>query len=215
MDARRPLDVWGSGQAGRQVAANLTGAGVAFQGFLDSDRRRWGQEVAGHPVHAPAVALDGLTANPTPPFILIGPIAQDAIGGDIERAGGRLQDHYLPDAANVEIHRTPLPAPGVLRLSTRADQTCPLCSSVRFTRTRPPAAGICQRCHSTERTRLVALVCCDLIDWAHPPLADCAPRQHVRVLHQAGDDDHIHTLDQVLAYRRQVEPVPSTAGSPT
>ena len=107
VDVRRPLYVWGSGQAGRQVAANLTGAGVAFQGFLDSDRRRWGQEVAGHPVHAPAVALDGLTANPTPPFILIGSIAQDAIGGDIERAGGRLRDHYLPDAATVEIHRAP------------------------------------------------------------------------------------------------------------
>ena len=212
VDVRRPLYVWGSGQAGRQVAANLTGAGVAFQGFLDSDCRRWGQEVAGHPVHAPAVALDGLTANPTPPFILIGSIAQDAIGGDIERAGGRLRDHYLPDAATVEIHRAPLPAPGVLRLSTSADQTCPLCSSVRFTRTLPLAAGICQRCHSTERTRLVALVCCDLIDWAHPPLAECAPRQHVRVLHQGGDADHVQTLEQVLAYRRQVDPVPSTRG---
>ncbi len=212
VDMRRPLYVWGSGQAGRQVAANLIDAGVEFRGFLDNDRLRWGQQVVGHPVLAPADALDGLTGSTTPPFILIGSMAQDAIGRDIEGAGGRPIEHYLPDAANVEVHRVPLPAPGVLRFSTGADQTCPLCSSVRFTRTRRPAAGICQRCHSTERMRLVALVCCDLFDWAHPPLGDCAPRQHVRVLHQGGDADHVHPLERVLAYRRQVDPVPSTEG---
>jgi hypothetical protein len=202
----RPIYVWGSGSAGRQVAAHLDQAGIEFRGFLDSNQEIWNRQVDGHTVQAPAPVLQDIGANGRSPFILIGSIAQDAIGADIERAGGRLGEHYLRDATRLIVRRVQRPAPGFIRLGSWPRPSCPVCLSPSS----PIVDGVCQRCRSTERGRLAALVLCDVFDWAHPPIVNSAPRPHVHVLHQAADGDHLHALDGVVRY----EPVSSPADAP-
>ena len=213
VDMRRPLYVWGSGQAGQQVAANLTDAGVGFQGFLDNDRRRWGQEVAGHPVHAPAVALDGLTANPTPPFILIGSMAQDAIGRDIERAGGR--PHGALPAGRRQRGDSSGPVAGTRRASPLdgSGSDLPLVL-VRPLHPHPPAAPPASASAATAPSGCASSPSCAATSSTGRirrsptvrPVSTCA------CCIKGATPTMSTPLERVLAYRRQVDPAPSTSG---
>jgi hypothetical protein len=93
--AGRPILIWGSGAAGRNLLALLRGAAVDVDGFIDSHPAKIGSRVEALPVVGP----DALhTRTPRRPYVLIASMYADQIMDQLNEQGWQTgADYFVSD----------------------------------------------------------------------------------------------------------------------
>ncbi len=90
---KRPLYVWGAGEAGRRAADFLLGRGLSVAGHVDSDPATTGSELQGLAVHPPAV-LERAAAGGCKAFVVIASMYAAEIETQLETMGYETELDY-------------------------------------------------------------------------------------------------------------------------